>query len=624
MLSTIRAFRRYARPYRRALLLGALCAVCEVLVRLAEPWPLRIIVDRVLHTSATGGNPGNARVLLPLCVAGLLLVVGLAALFDYWSTRLLSAAGLHLANDVRGSVFAHLQRLSLGFHGRQQVGDLSTRVTSDVDRAQDMLVQALAVVGPNVVLMIGMFTLMLTIDPEFAMVALGVTPFLAFAVHRSTIRLKHTSRRARRADGQVAAATTESLGAMELVHAFSLERSQRGRLSGLMRESLDAGLEAVRLQARFSPMIDVTSAISTAVVLWFGARRVIDGKLSLGVLLVFLSYLSSMYKPVKALSKLSTTLAKGGAAAERVRALLDEEPEIVEPPGAPRLPRVGGSITFDNVSFTYGTEDVLVDVSLQIEPGEALALVGPTGAGKSTLASLVPRLIDPRSGAVRLDGHDLRAYHLGSVRAQVAMVLQDCTLLRGTLRDNILVGRPDATGTALNRAVTLALVDEFSSRFPDGLDTRVGERGATLSGGQRQRIAIARAILRDAPILVLDEPTSALDATSEELLMAALANLPSGRTTLLIAHRLTTVGRADRVAGMESGRIVQLGTPQELAATDGLFRRLVEASMTTAPLAERLHTPKLRTDRSDRPDRHHRGPASTRFPIINQSRQEEA
>ncbi len=577
MILAFRTFRQFARPYRRALGLGALLAILEVIVRLAEPWPLRMVVDRVLVNDGVT-TISEKHTMLIASALGLLVIVGLAALLDYWSSRLLSAAGLHLANDVRSTVFTHLQRLSLDFHGRQQVGDISSRVTSDVDRAQDMLIQSLAVIGPNVALMIGMFVVMVTIDAVFAAMALALSPLLVFAVHRSTVRLKQTSRRARKADGQVAAAATEGLGVMELVQAFSLENDQRVLFDRLIRNSLEEGLDSARLQARFSPIVDVTGAISVAAILWVGALRVMDGRLTLGVLLVFLSYLGSLYKPVKALSKLSTTLAKGAAAAERVHAVLAEQPQIVDHPNAYRAPRLRGGITFDNVSFSYGRESVLENVCLHIEPGETFALVGPTGAGKSTLASLVPRLIDPVEGVIRLDDIDILDYYLSSVRRQIAMVLQDCVLLSGTLRDNILVGRPGASERELDRAIRLSLVDEFAPRLPLGIDTQVGERGVALSGGQRQRIAIARAILRDAPILILDEPTSALDAQSESLLVEALSNLPAGRTTLLIAHRLSTVRDADRLAVIRSGRVAQVGTPHDLANVAGPFHDMVVAS----------------------------------------------
>lgn len=583
VLRAMRIFRRQIRPRRGALLAGALLAIIEVAVRLAEPWPLRIVVDHVLAPNPTpvfGLTDRNH--VLALAVGTLLVVVGVAAALDYWSTRLLTSAGLRLAADVRGLVYTHLHRLSLTFHGRSQVGDLSARVTSDVDRTQDLIVQSLAVAGPNVVLVVGMFAVMFVVDPGFALVSLAATPMLAWAVHRATVRLKTSSREARQADGQVAAAATESLGVIQLVQAFGLERAQRERFDDLTRVSLEAGLQSARLQARFSPMVDLAAVFTAALVLWVGSQRVIAGELSLGMLLVFISYLGSLYKPLKALSRLATTWAKGGAAAERVQALLAEAPDIAEAAFPVPVRRLRGYLQFDEVDFAYGTQPVLSGINLEVAAGETVALVGPTGAGKSTLVSLVPRLLDPTRGAVYLDGFDVRGLQLEGLRSQVSMVLQDCVLLRGTLADNIRLGRPGASDADVRRAARLALVDEFADRLPDGLDTRVGERGATLSGGQRQRVAIARAILRDAPFLILDEPTSAVDPQSESLLVEALASLPGGRTTLVIAHRLSTVRRADRVAVLERGRLVQIGSPQGLAAREGRFRDLSRAADLTS------------------------------------------
>ncbi len=561
------------RRYRRALGVGSVLAVAEVLVSLAQPWPLKVVVDDVL---VRGGSHYGSQWYVAVAIGVLLTLVVATGLLDYWSTRLLAAAGLHLGNDLRATVFSHLQRLSLRFHGDQQVGDLSARVTGDADRTQDMVVQTLAVLLPNALLVIGMFVVMAMIDPWFTLLAFVASPVLALTIYRSTTELKNASRRARKADGAVAAAATESLSAVHLVQAFSLEHRQAAQFGALAASSMSAGLESARLQARFSPIVDAAGAVSTAIVLWFGAQRVISGRLSLGVLLVFLSYLGSLYKPIKAIAKLSTVTTKGVAAAERVFEVLSTTPQIVERPGAPHLPRATGRVDFVGVRFAYGSSVVLDGIDLAVQPGERLAVVGPTGAGKSTLVSLVPRLADPQAGAVTIDGVDLRSASLASVRAQVSMVLQDSVLLRGTLRDNVAAGRPGASNAEIDRAVRLALVDEFASRLPDGLDTMVGERGATLSGGQRQRVAIARAILRDTPILILDEPTSALDAETEEHIAAAFANLPTDRTTFVIAHRLSTVRSADRIVVLEGGRIVEQGSHGELLALRGRYRRLAD------------------------------------------------
>lgn len=589
MITTLRCLRPFAAKHRRALRLGGLLAVVEVLVNLAQPWPVSLLIGHVLTGSGEplAMSPTTAVV---LAVGSLLLIYILAAIVDYWSTLLLSSAGLRMAADVRVEVYTHLQRQSLAFHAGQRVGDLTSRVTSDVDRMQDMLVQTLSVLIPNAMLVLGMGTVMFLLDPAFALIALIATPMMAIVIFRSTRALKLAARHARKADGQVAAAATEGLSVMPLVQACSLEPRMRDRMESLALTSLLQGLEAVRLQARFSPVVDIATAASMAVVLAAGSWRVLSGNMSVSVLLVFLGYVSSLYKPVKALARLSTTTSKGAAASERVMEILRLTPEVRNAPDAVTAPRLAGRIDFDDVTFSYGREPVIAGLNLHIESGETLALVGRTGAGKSTIAALVPRLMDPQEGRVRLDGIDVRRLELETVRAQVSLVLQDCVLLHGSLLDNIACGSPGATEAAVRRAARLALVDEFASRLPQGMDTPVGERGVSLSGGQRQRVAIARAILRDTPILILDEPTSALDVESESLIAEALERLPRGRTTLIIAHRLSTVRRADRIAVLEAGMLVEQGAPEELLRSGGRFAQLA-ASQGTLRVSDRALRP---------------------------------
>jgi ATP-binding cassette subfamily B protein len=566
--------RTYGFPYRRVLIFGALLTLVDVALSLAVPWPLRVIVDGII-TPASKGRPVDAVPLrLGLCIGALVGLVMFGSIANYWALRLLGSTGLRIANDLRVTVLSRLQRQSLRFHRSHRVGDLTARVTSDVNATQDMLVQILSTLLPNALLVVGMFAVMLWVDPVFTALALLAAPPLIFATHRSRMRLRTAARQVRKAEGIVASAATEDLSSIHLVQVFTLENERLNRFSGLSGASLTAGLDAVRIQAKFMPLVDLASVISTAVVLWFGAFRVLEGKLSLGVLLVFITYLGSLYKPIKSLSKLSTVVSKGAAAAERIEDVLDAPLDIVDDPQA-RPKRIRGEVEFRNVTFSYGREPVLDNLSLRMEPGEHLALVGPTGAGKSTVAALIPRLIDVDHGQVLIDGVDVRRHQLSSLRGQIATVLQDTVLLDGTLRENIICGQPRVTGHAVARAARLALVNEFADRLPDGLDTQVGERGVSLSGGQRQRVAIARAILRDAPILILDEPTSALDAGSEELLLEALDNLPSGRTRLVIAHRLSTVRAADRILVLQQGRIREAGSHSELMSNEGMYSELV-------------------------------------------------
>jgi len=570
MMHTIRRLRPYASPYRRALAVGGVLTLAEVGLSLAQPWPLRWVVDKVLQPAQPATHP---QLILAASAITLVALVLLAGVADYWATRLLSAAGLHVANDLRLSVLARLQRQSLRFHGKHRVGDLTTRVTSDVAYTQDMLVQVLATLLPATALVIGMFVVMVTLDPVFTLLALLSTPPLIWATRRARKELRSAARRVRKADGALASAATEDLSAIHLVQVFGLEHERLRHFAGLSETSLTAGVESVRVQSRFGPLVEVASVFSTAAVLWFGAERVLSGHLSLGVLLVFITYLGSLYKPVKQLTKLSQVVSKGAAALERIGEVMDAPVDIVDVPGAVAMP-IRGQVEFRNVSFSYGREPVLRDLSLTIEAGQNVALVGPTGAGKSTIAALIPRLADVNAGQVLVDGIDVRRHQLASLRGQIATVLQDTVLLDGTLRENIICGYPGARDRDVRRAARLALVDEFAARLPDGLDTHIGERGANLSGGQRQRVAIARAILRDASIVILDEPTSALDAGSEELLVAALANLPQGRTRIVIAHRLSTVRDADRIFVLEHGRIAEAGTHSQLASYGGLYAKL--------------------------------------------------
>ena len=587
MIGAILSFRSFLRQYRGRLAVGATFTLASSLFALAQPWPLKIIVDSVLrgkplHVPGFGFAEGWSRSdLLSAAIVAYVVIVVAGALFDYIGGYLMDSSGVQMVSDIREALFSRLQRLSLRFHGRQRTGDLITRLMSDISRVQDMLIQWFSVLLPNVALLVGMMVVMFWIDWMFTLIALAVGPPLFLFAYRYKTRIKGASRRARSLEGMLAARAGEVLSAVRVVQAFTREEFEDDRFATQSSRTVAANLEATRLQAQFSPLVDVIAGLGTATVLFVGTHRVLSGKLSLGLLLVVLSYLGSLYRPIRQLSKLAYVSSRGAASVERISEILEAEPDVRDVRDAVRAPRLTGQVSFKRVGFAYvDFQPVLRDIELEAEPGTMVAIVGPTGAGKSTLVSLIPRFFDPQWGRVVIDGIDVRGMQLRSLRAQIAIVPQEPMLFEGTIYDNIAYGRPQATEEDVLRAAKAALVDEFVRRLPDGYETEVGERGATLSGGERQRISIARALVRDAPILILDEPTSGLDPGSERLLMEALRNLAAGRTTFVIAHRMSTIAGADQVLVLDQGRIVERGTHEELMRIQGgLYRSFLELQL---------------------------------------------
>jgi subfamily B ATP-binding cassette protein MsbA len=587
VIATFFRFKSFLAPYRIRLGAGAAFALTSSLFALAQPWPLKIVVDSVLK-GKPAKVPGfhflaswNRMQLLYAVIVAYVAIVVVGAFFDYVGTYLMEASGVRVVTDIRETLFSRLQRLSLRFHASQRTGDLITRVMSDITRLQDMLIQWFSVLVPNVAFLIGMTVVMLWIDWAFTLIALVVAPPLGVLVYRYRSRMKDASRRARKLEGHLASRVGEVLGAVRIVQAFTREDFEEERFSSQSSRTLAANLEAVKLQAQFGPLVDVVAGMGTAVVLLVGTHRVLSGKLSLGLLLVFLSYLSSLYKPMRQLSKLAYTTSRGLASAERVSEILDVDADVRDAPGATAAPAFRGSVRLEEVEFAYSPgQPVLHGINLDVAPGQMVAVVGPTGAGKSSLLSLIPRFFDPQRGRVLIDSLDVRTLQLASLRAQIAIVPQEPLLFDGSIFENIAYGRKDATEEDVLRAAEAALVADFARRFPEEWDTEVGEHGGTLSGGERQRISIARALVRDAPILILDEPTSALDSESEQLLMEALRNLVVGRTTFVIAHRMSTVADADQVVVLDRGRIIERGTHEELAQIPGgRYRSLLELQL---------------------------------------------
>jgi subfamily B ATP-binding cassette protein MsbA len=560
--------------------------VLDAALTVLRPWPLKVVIDLVLshrHTRVPllsgwldAARPAPMSIVYCACAATLLIALS-TGLLTYSYTRTLGDIGQRFVFVLRRNLFAHMQRLSLRFHDRQRTGDLITRLTSDIQALRDVVSNGSILLVSNGCLLVGMVAMMVWLNWQFALAALSGAPLLFWTVFRYTGRIKAAAHDARVSDGLLASVAQETLASIRIVQGLAQEDQQSERFQVQNAGSLRAYLEGIRYQARVAPQVDFLAALGLAIVMWYGATRVLAGVLTTGDVVVFFAYVTNLYSPMKALSRLSSSFARASVAAERIGEVMRVRSEVAEPRRARAAPRFAGRIEFRDVSFEYAPgQRVLSQVSLCIEPGTTVAIVGATGAGKSTLVSLVPRLYDPAAGAVYIDGEDVRQYTVQSLRDQISLVLQDSLLFSGTIRENIAFGRPGADDEAIRRAARTANADEFIVRLPDGYDTFVSERGSTLSGGQKQRIAIARAVLRDAPILILDEPTTGLDAASERTVMAALRVAAAGRTTLTIAHGLRTVRFADQIIVLEGGRIVEEGVHAELLRRRGIYAALCE------------------------------------------------
>lgn len=577
------------RPYRSALAWATVAMVLDATLTVLRPWPLKVVIDLVLvhkHSRVPflsgwlrATHPAPMTIVYGACSATLLIALSTGVL-TYWYTRALGDIGQHFVFELRHNLFAHMQRLSLRFHDRQRTGDLITRITSDIGAMRDVVSSVSLVLVSNGCLLVGMVSMMFWLNWQFALAALTVSPLLFATVFRYTNRIRAAARDARVSDGLLASVAQETLASIKIVQGLAQEDQQIERFQVQNAGSMRAHLEGIRYQAIVAPQVDLLAALGLAVVMWYGATRVLAGVLTTGDVVVFFAYVTNLYSPMKQLARLSSSFARAGVGAERIAEVMRVRSEVVEAKHAPVAPRFSGRIEFRDVSFGYLPEQpVLSDINVVVEPGTTLAIVGATGAGKSTLVSLIPRLYDPTDGRVCIDGEDIRRYTVQSLRDQISLVLQDSLLFSGTIAENIAFGRPGASDEEICRAARIANAEEFIVRLPEGYDTYVAERGSTLSGGQKQRIAIARAILRDAPILILDEPTSGLDAAAERTVLDALQVAARGRTTLTIAHRLRTVRFADRIIVLDRGRIVEEGTHTELLQREGRYAELCELQL---------------------------------------------
>src|SRR2546426_8919542 len=504
------------RPFRKQLCWAALAMVLDAFLTVFRPWPLKVVIDRVLshkpsrvpflHAWLDSAPFSRMEILYGACAATLLIAV-LTGVLTYYFTRTMGAVGQHFVFTIRRDLFAHLQRLSLRFHNCQRRGDLITRLTTDIQAIQDLIANGIIVLGSNAFLIAGMLVLMFWLNWQFALAALSVTPLLFWVVFRYTRRIRVAARQARANTGLLASLAQETLSSIQIVQGLAQEEQQDDRFRAQSRSGLQAYLESVRYQARVAPLVDVLAAVGLAIVMWLGATPAPAGVLTTGDLVIFFAYITNLYSPIKALARLSYTYSKASVGAERIAEVMRVRSEVRDRKRARPAPPLRGRIEFRDVSFEYETgRTVLSHINLAIAPGEKIAIVGATGTGKSTLVSLVPRFYDPSEGEVRIDGQDIRNYALQSLREQISLVLQDQLLFSGTIRENIAFGRPGAGDEEIAAAAVTANADEFIHRLPEGYEALVSERGTTLSGGQKQRIAIARALLRGGPILILDEP----------------------------------------------------------------------------------------------------------------------
>jgi ATP-binding cassette, subfamily B, bacterial len=574
------------RPHWPQLTLAFVAVIGESVTDLLEPWPLKVVFDNVLGSKplpkwlavvvhSVAGT--NKLAILSFVVVMVLAIATVGAVSTYFEKYLTTSVAQWVSHDLRRSLYNHIQKLSLSFHDNKRTGDLISRITSDIDTIQDFISQVLLGLIVNVLTLLGMLAVMFYLNWTFTLIALSVAPLLFVVVYAFTRRIKKASRDVRKNEGEIASIASEVLSSIHVVKAFTREDYEQQRFEKQSLETVESALAARSLKAKLTPAVEVIVAAGTCLVFWYGVRLVLAGTITAGSLLVFLLYLGKMYKPMRDLSKMTDTISKTQVGYERIREVAETDREVRNLPGARPAPRFKGEIEFRHVDFSYADRPLtLKDVNFKLGSGKIGALVGPTGAGKTTIASLVARFYEPTSGQVMIDGQDVRRYRIKSLRRQISFVLQESLLFRAPVWQNIAYGRPEASREQIIEAAKLANADEFIVQLPEGYDTLVGERGVTLSGGQRQRIAIARAIVRNSPILILDEPTSGLDAASEELVFDALQRLMKGKTSIVIAHRLATVQNADVIFVIDRGTIVQQGSHEELIKRDGLYAQLYQ------------------------------------------------
>ena len=576
-MDSLRSMLRHVKNYKVPLALTMISMLTLVGIQLVAPWLIRTMVAAVTGPAA---GPETLPLVARLALMALAVYV-LRALMQFIRSYAAHVAGWHVVADVRNEVYRHLQRLSLRFYEDKQTGQLMSRAVNDSDLLEQLVAHAIPDVLVNILMLIGVTAVLVSMSWKLALLSMLPIPLIVLAMRGFAKYVRPAFRRRQVELGELNAALNDNISGIREIQAFTREDTEADRIWSRIVRYRDSLLRALRLMAVFHPSVELSAALGTIVLIYFGGRFILEGNLAIADLVAYFLYLELLYQPVRALAGVWESIQQALAGADRIVELLEQEPDVAEAEDAVVLPgRADGAIRFDNVSFRYSVGDIVLrNIDLDVAPGSVVALVGPTGVGKTTLSMLIPRFYDVVEGTVTLDGYDIRSLTLESLRQQISIVLQEVFLFHGSVRENILFGRPGATEREMTDAARIANAHAFIDQLPEGYDTLIGERGVRLSGGQRQRLAIARAVLKDAPILILDEATSSVDTETEMLIQQALERLMVGRTTVVIAHRLSTIRSADNIIVLQDGRIIEQGKHDALMEQGGLYYALNQVQM---------------------------------------------